>query len=523
MNKFLSLLKVQFIEQYKLNKILNKENKIKKIGLISLVLVFITIMGINLYFIYNAVLLETKPDEAIKTLLLTAFSISSIILIISSLSQSYAYLFKGSDFDLLISMPIDHRQIVLAKIIGLIINNYLFLLLTFLPLIIIVMMNNLVSLIFYFNLTIILILFPLIIISITTLISYIVSIIFKNFKYKNILIITISILLFGSYFFFAFSQTDQYNNIFLILSNYLNYFYYPSMLAINALVYFSFKSLIIFIVVSIFVFYLFLNIISKIYLKANTNAFKPKSKKLKETKIIKENNIKALFKKEFKTYFSLTQYVLNTFIPKLLLPIITIIIFINLNDSDIKLPSDIIFLLIIGVSLFTLTLTSTTTSTLSLEKDTIWILKSSPLKVKEIFLAKMLVEIVLNFFVSLITIVIILIFNFDINIISLIILIVFLVVISIYNATLGLILNLKFPKFDWDLEIRAIKQSMSVFTHMIITFVLIIIIGLLTALMSIKTGYFILAQLSVLLFFIILTIILNIILFKKGTKWFLKL
>lgn len=97
---------------------------------------------------------------------------------------------------------------------------------------------------------------------------------------------------------------------------------------------------------------------------------------------------------------------------------------------------------------------------ISLEGEAIWILKSIPVSVKKIYLAKIIANLALTLPISVIcagmTIL-----NVKGQLIYAIFIFVLPVSYGIWVATMGLFINLKFPKLEWNSEIEVVKQSTS--------------------------------------------------------------
>lgn len=529
MNKFFSLLKVSLTENFRLNKLFNKKNIIQKILFIIIAIAVLVLLGFNVGLIYYPIMLiSPDPNDALGNVLSAAFSFSAIGLIIATLSQSYGFLFKGNDFDLLVSMPIPTKYIVLSKISTLLISNYLVMAITFIPAIVVISIAGLASqFIFYFNAVLIFFLFPLLIISIFTFISYFIGRLLSNFKHKNLITIIFAVVLLMGYLYYTFTLDFENSTAFINIGGLLNYIYYPANFAVSALEG-SFNSLLIFVLINIVSFVIFINVMGKMYVGINTGRKRKARKNNKTLTIKKSGQTKTLIKNEFKRYFSIPQYVINTIFGKILFPFGMILIAIQFQKIEITepLPFDInemLYLVIGAIAIFAITLTSTTSVSISLEGRQLWILKSSPVEPKQIFISKLIVDLTTTYLPAIIGIIGIAVIIKPFNIIGLLLTTLFIIVLGLHNALLGLLINLKFPKLKWDLPVRVVKQSLSVFIHMILSFLLIfaIIIGAVFLFRVINNSNLI--YLIALGFISILVLIELILLSKLGNKWFMKL
>lgn len=528
MNKFFTLLKINLIENFKLNKLFNKKNITQKILFLILSIVVLVFLGINVGLIYYPILITSDPNDALGNVLRVAFSFSSIALIVATLSQSYGFLFKGNDFDLLVSMPIPTKYIVLSKISTLLISNYLVMAITFIPAIVVVSIVGLASqFIFYFNAVLIFFLFPLMIISIFTFISYFIGTLLNRFKYKNLITIIALVALLMGYLYYTFTLDFNDSTAYMNIGGILNYVYYPANFAVNALLG-NFNGLLIFVLLNIIAFVIFINVMGKIYLKINTGRKRKARKNNKTLTIKKAGQTKTLIKNEFKRYFSIPQYVINTIFGKILLPFGMILISVQFSKIELNEPApfdfnEMIYLIIGAIAIFAITLTSTTTVSISLEGKQLWILKSSPVEPKQVFVSKLVVDLTTTYLPAIIGIIGVAIIVKPFSIVGLLLTTLFIIILGLHNAILGLLINLKFPKLKWDLPVRVVKQSLSVFIHMILSFLLIfaVIIGAVFLFKVISEPNII--YLIVIGFVSILVIIEILLLAKFGNKWFMKL
>src|SRR5690554_3595 len=528
MNNILTLIKINLIEQYRINKLFKKDKIIAKIGFVLLYLVIFATLtfSIGSIFYLTAITVE-NPNDALSEVLKSSCAIVAILSIISVLVQANGFLFKSKDFDLLVSLPIKKRDIIISKIFALLISSYLGMLVTYIPAIVVIgILGIQTQFIFYFNSLIIFILFPLGLVSISSFISLIIGKIFSNFKYKNLLIVSLAVVGVVLYLIYSFN-IDPTTNPYADLSKFLNYIYYPANFAINTLLG-SFNFLLIFILFNIGLFLVFINILGKYYLKLNTSQKRKRKKNNKALLVVKKSSQnKTLIKSEFKKYFSIPQYVINTIIGKVLLPVG--MIYFSFQMANIELdPSqplpvnEIVYILLAGLAVFTITLTSTTSVTISLEGESIWVLKTMPVSTNQIFLSKIVIDLTTTIIGGLIGLIGVLIF-LPFNLIGFITLTILIIALGLHNAILGLIINLRFPKLKWDLPVRVIKQSLSVVIHMLISFLLVIILVVGAILLSnvVRDANLILIIFT--LFIILIVVIEGIVLNKFGNKWFNKL
>jgi len=188
----------------------------------------------------------------------------------------------------------------------------------------------------------------------------------------------------------------------------------------------------------------------------------------------------ALLDKEVKRYLACSIYVFNTAFGPILLIVLAVVIAVVGPDkileymkitTEVKgaIPRDMIYVILAGVFCLFPSMTSTTASSISLEGKQLWILKVHPVRTEDVFWAKYMLNVLLLAPVSILAAVII---GIRVQMPPLQILGFALVIglLSVLVSLIGLIVNLWFPRFDWDTETTVVKQSMSVIMAMVFGF-----------------------------------------------------
>jgi ABC-2 type transport system permease protein len=152
------------------------------------------------------------------------------------------------------------------------------------------------------------------------------------------------------------------------------------------------------------------------------------------------------------------------------------------------LSNDLIYVILAGILCLFPSMTSTTASSVSLEGKQLWILKAHPVRTQDIFWSKYMLNILLMT-PALIVSVIIIGIRLQMPILDVLGFIVLVSILSVLISIVGLIINLSFPRFDWDSETSVVKQSMSVVLSMLVGFVLACIPFILFFTMLQKFGF----------------------------------
>ena len=113
-------------------------------------------------------------------------------------------------------------------------------------------------------------------------------------------------------------------------------------------------------------------------------------------------------------------------------------------------------------------------SAISLEGKNIWILQSSPAKVKTILNSKIALNLTLHMIGYIIS-VFVFILKLDMNFIQILNLIIVPICYSLFITVTGVALNKKYPNYEWESEMIVVKQSMPVILSGFIGIVALII------------------------------------------------
>ena len=257
--------------------------------------------------------------------------------------------------------------------------------------------------------------------------------------------------------------------------------YYPfTNIFVDLLSNFSIISLMIYFLLPILLMFIFVVFINKGYIYIRSKLLKNNIKSDYEVEgYRKKSKLGSLYSKEIRKYFSNSLYVINTAFGCIMLVIIILSIllfndnlisrFSKMMDFNEMIKTNIFFILSILC-----VVSSTTNSSISLEGKSLWIMKSLPVNADTIFLSKIMV----NLTVLIPTIIIgATFFGIYLHLPFSLFILLYLMPLaySIFISITGLLLNLMFPKFEFDNEIRVIKQSLPVFLTMLIGVIVVLL------------------------------------------------
>lgn len=506
-NKIYLLLKIQLLQLFGLRKKRKEEGA--KAGR-TVALVCLAIFGyicIEGYILASAVgmYLFGLAEYVLPLFML----LSTLLCAISTFFKSNGFLFGAKDTESLMAMPIKNSEIISSKIISLYILEMVYVLVVMLPVFIVQLVLVKTSIIFVVSFLISIFFIPLIPMVIAMIIGSVIAYFSSRFKFSNIISIVLSLVFVVGIMVVSYAPAlmnqgegfdeeqikELFGNISPYIANILSF--YPPALLFKMGLEGNILATLGFIAVSAGLFFIFVNVLSSRYLRINTLILSKRAQgnfKFKELK--SSSPLKALYKKELKRYFSSTVYVTNTIMGCLLLVIAAVALLVmqpdqieSMAEFDMRyvgkaLP--ILSCMMIGMS-------ATTHSSLSLEGKNMWILKSSPLEPKTIYLSKVLV----NFTITIPVIIfsgILFIFSGYMSIYSAIFSFLTPLAFTAFTAYLGLVTNSKYLNLHWTAEVQVIKQGAPAFiTIMCSMFPMMILMPVVAIMPDLVSNMFLLA------------------------------
>lgn len=463
MKKMWILIRVQIYNFFPINKILYSKNNKSSGSITSLGIIALFVSSC----IYNIMTAKTLAQVGQQELIPAYMSaVSSFAILFLTIFYSNGILFGSRDMEALLSLPVKGLDIISSKFMFMYLLNFFIGLMFMLPGgIVWVGSESLgaVDIILFF-LSILFV--PLIPICIASCMGIIIVVASSFFKRKNIVALIFSFAMIGAIGYMAVSAMGDENSIGIILAKQITGLYPISKLFMQ---YYNFPMYIgegLFIFLSTAVFYIFIKIVSSKYGLLNTLAkTTPGYADNKET-YNRKSLFVALYKKELGRFLSSYMEVLNAGFGVILLCVFSIFLLFNsveqigwymgienINEYFSNLsPLFIAAMLVISCP---------AASAISLEGKNIWILQSSPAKVKTILNSKIALNLTLHMIGYIIS-VFVFILKLDMNFIQIFNLIIVPICYSLFITVTGVALNKKYPNYEWESEMIVVKQSMPV-------------------------------------------------------------
>ena len=466
MSKIWILIRAQLINFFPINEIREPRNKKQS----SVVIASFGIITLAIFFcVYNIMtaktLVQVGQQELIPAYMVAVSSFSILFL---TIFYSNGILFGSRDIETLLSLPLKSSDIISSKFMFMYLLNFLIGFIFMLPGGIVWVLNgslNVLQIILYFTSMIFV---PLIPMCIAACMGMIVVAVSSYFKRKNVIALIFSFVMIGIIGYIAVSAMKSGNedSIEIMLSKQITGLYPISGLFVQHTNFPMYIGMGLFIAFSTAVFYIFVKIVAMKYGLLNTLAKTTSRYSDNKTSYNRKSIFLALYKNEMGRFLSSYMAVLNAGLGVILLCVFSIFLLFNSveqigESSGIENINEYLsnFAPLFIASM--LSLSCPAASAISLEGKNIWILQSSPVKVKMILNSKIAVNLTLHLIGYMISI-----FAFtlklDMNFIQVINLIIVPICYSIFITVIGISLNKKYPNYEWESEMMVVKQSMPV-------------------------------------------------------------
>ena len=480
MNKISLLLKTYFL--IFLGNLKNKKNPKNIAGVFVLLLISLTMVST---FTFTAIStteqflkLSAELPGAEEMAMFSNLIIGLLLVVLFTVMRSI-YPSKTLDEELLLSLPYTKTEIILSKAI----YNYLFDVLSYAM---VLLPSFIVYYIMVTSATFMVVVWGIVFVMLAGIvsagISYIISLLFVKLagKFKNFNVIqsVLTLLMLAGYMVLQYSIPGYLTEFTGDPSEYIN-----GVFLVNKLLsWVLHNNLLVFIVILIaaIIIYVISFGLRFYYFGKTFGSYQSKDKTLKYQAL---PVWKALLKKEFKFYFGNTTYFINTIIGCFFVIGVSVayriigadqvLVFISALPKELQLSPDI---LIAILSSMLLTTTVTTSVSLSLEGKNFWILKANPVSVKDVFISKILLNVILTTTASFISSIL---FGNLSNPVTYLVYFVIPAIVGINTSIIGLIINLLFPKFDFESTEEIVKRGLSHPIAMGISFVVSLIPGFL--------------------------------------------
>ena len=517
---FLTLLKLRIRAMLSSFTSRNKKNKklspLAIVGFVILFLYLVIVFG-GLFFSILLVIATSFIPMGIGWVYFAVAGILSFILcFIGSVFATQSQLYDSNDNEFLLSMPVKPSAILASRICSLMIFNYIYTAVVMVPAFIGYFMFFPVSFIGVLGLILLFILIPLLSQTLSCFIGWIIALVSSKMRNKNLITTALSLIFFIAYFFIISELPDYITGLAengLGIAETIKSAFYPLYCIGTGITDGNILNLLIFVLCTLVPFAIVYFILSKNYIKIVTSS-RGASRKKYISKDLKGNSASSsLTRLAIKRFISNPLYIMNAGTGSIMALILSVFaavkapsvssLFGDFGLSGLNLP-----VMLAAAMGFCFSMNQFTSSSVSVEAKTLWLIKSLPVSSLSFLMSKVKAHIITSV-IPLIPAVMICGISGKASVLGYVSLIVYPLSFIVMTAFLGLIINLRFPKFDWLSEIQAVKQGMSVviamFSSMAIAVIPIIVTVIASAFMPAEIALllmaFILFIVSLLLYF----------------------
>ena len=504
--------------------------KASPIQLVALILIYAVALGSFVFLSTMAAIMLGSVLIPFNSswLYFALFFVSAFsIIFIFSIFETKSELFDCKDNDLLLSMPIKPRDITLSRISVVLIYNYIEVLVIMLPAVIYYGIKSGDALGVFGGLFITL-LIPILATSLASAVGYFVAYITKKLKKNNFFIVALCVAAMVAYFVgydFILAKLELFlANVEAaggVAKSEFSFLYHLGNAAL-----FSPESTLIILISTLAIAFVTYLVISKNYIKIITSSVKSRSK-FKSTEISEKSVLSALVSKDLRHFFSSPTYMLNTAIGLIFEVMVGVVAIVKMDTVAMlsaallggqgDVPPDVMLVPIAIVAIVLLASFNTMGAcSLSLEGKRLWILKTMPVRDKDVLHSKIITQIIITLPPTLVAAIL-----FMIAVSAPVAYWAFFILAPtaaiVFSAVFGTVINVWLPKFEFTNEVEPIKQSFSVFVDMIgqMLVAAAVLVGTIFLVMIINP---ILVSLLVFLFYCLLTALFYVILRRISVK-----
>ena len=476
MSKLVSLLKASMSGGVQLFNYRGKTERSRRMMPIVLGLLIGGLMLVNALVMTT----ELKKDGNEVAILSLYTLITTIIIVMEGSYKAIDLLFKPRDNDMLLAMPIKRSSIVFVRMIEFYLFELVYCLIFLLPAIIAYAVNVSVEPSYYLVAPTMLILVPVIPIAVACLFGLVIAAVSGRFKHKTLwqVILSFAVLFASAGLVFAFNNpsVNLGESGFTTISNQVTEFYYPASAFAKLATQFNFLEYLLFVAINLVIVVVTVLVIGRFCFKIITrlDTVSHVKKTGANYRFTRRSQVTAMVWKEVTRYFNTPVLLMNTAIGLVFFLVAVGLLcfqFDNVANSimssveDFPLTIEELHSYLPGVTLamvaFASLLTCITATMISLEGKAFNVLKTLPISGAKVIMSKVLAAMLLIIPITLVGTLMMAV-RFQFGIMETVLVLVGVVAMPLVTELIGILINLKYPRFDADNDSVVVKQSASV-------------------------------------------------------------
>lgn len=409
--------------------------------------------------------------------------ISTLLCFVGSIFATQTQLYESKDNELLLSMPIPPRYILATRMIMLGALNMFYELLIMIPAGVVYCMFYRVTVWGVIIFVLSALLLPLLVLSISSILGWVIALIGSKVRNKNLINMILSVGFLVAYFY-AYGQIEVYINKLILngahIADAIRKSVFPAYHFGRAIAEADFLSFVMFALCAVVPFAIVYFVLSRSFINISTSKKSAAKIKYRHRSLSVSSAGAALVKKELRHFFGNAMYVLNSSMG-IIFTVIMAVAAVLKRDQLLMLLDEIPFAREYtgAVCCIILTVMSSfniiSAPSVSLEGKNLWISQSMPVPAYKVLMAKAWAHIIVCVPSVLIGATVFM-FLFKMSAVDVLMMYLLPCVFTVMVGLLGVVINLKLPKFDWISETAVIKQSASTMVTMLISMCIVAVI-----------------------------------------------
>ena len=508
------LLKKQMMEIFRMYFYNQKTNKARSKGAVTGMMVgfgalMVVVLG-GMFAVLAAQLCVAFSSVGLTWMYFAMFALLSIALgTFGSVFNTYAGLYLAKDNDLLLSMPIPVRYIMISRLLGVYLTGLMYSGTVMLPAVLVYFVIGAPTVLSVLGSLLLTVLVSVIVLLLSCLLGWVIAKISRKLKNRNFITVLVSLAVIVVYYFVYFRAQELISAMLTDLDGWSTRLRsaYPLYLlgSVGSGVPLAMVAVAGFVAAAAALLWWRM---SRSFLRLATSSGGSAKAVYRERAAKVRSAGQALLGKEFARFTGSAAYMLNCGLGLIFILAAGILILVKgwdlvavLRESGLAGEDGLIPCFFVGILAMMSGMVDITSPSVSLEGKTVWLAQSLPVTPWLCLRAKLLLQLVLACPVTLfcsICGVIVLRPDWLTGILMLLV----PQVVAIFQAAFGLMLNLLRPSLNWSNEMYPIKQSMSVFLALLSGFLL----GGVPILMGLFVGVFLGSRVVLLIYGILVTV-----------------
>lgn len=398
-----------------------------------------------------------------------------------SVFNTYSTLYLAKDNEMLLAMPIPPSKILITRMSLVYGMSLMYSGIVWIPAVVFAWIFGRVSSMAVVFDVLLIFLVALFVTVVTCVLGWVVALVSTRVKNKSLVIVVVSLVLFGGYYYVCFNMMGILQKLLLNaqalgegIRVWANVFYQLGMAASG-----DAKAMLIFSGITLVLFALCFFVLSKSFLHI---AIRTRSEGRHAGKVsVKSAGVSsALLGRELKRFVSSPTYMLNCGLGIAILPVVAVIALVKQEFLDemitgigqmLPIVNNLLPMAVVLIVCMCSGLNAVSTPSVSLEGKHLWILRSLPVSGKIVLSAKLRLHLWLNL-PSAVFAAVVLGICLKLEALPILLCILFIAAFIWLTGAFGLMLGVLRPNFQWTSEAMPIKQSMNVLISIFLGFLI---------------------------------------------------